>query len=73
MSTVQGVQLDVEEEGAPYAKVTAVDSRVANPSIGELSLGASLSMGSGTHLDRYLNYGCIKFLYPPSPWGEGSW
>ena len=27
--------------------------RVANPSIGELSLGASLSMGSGSHLDRY--------------------
>ena len=28
--------------------------RVANPSIGELSLGASLSMGSGSHLDRYV-------------------
>jgi E3 ubiquitin-protein ligase RNF19A len=28
-------------------------SRVANPSIGEVSLGASLSLGSGSHLDRY--------------------
>ena len=51
-TSTQGVQLDVDEE-APYTKAaSAVDPRVANPSIGELSLGASLSMGSGTHLDR---------------------
>merc|ERR1712236_106171 len=31
-------------------------SRVANPSIGEVSLGASLSLGSGSHLDRV---GCV--------------
>ena len=49
----QGVRIDVDEE-APYTKGSSGEpgSRVANPSIGELSLGASLSMGSGSHLDR---------------------
>ena len=31
-------------------------SRVANPSIGEVSLGASLSLGSGSHLDRWVTF-----------------
>lgn len=59
-TTTQGVRLDVDEE-VPYRKVNhqqgepgqgSASGRVANPSIGELSLGASLSMGSGSHLDR---------------------
>lgn len=47
------MRIDVDEE-TPYTKgpVGEPGSRVTNPSIGELSLGASLSMGSGSHLDR---------------------
>eukprot|EP00092_Neocalanus_flemingeri_P085036 GFUD01106925.1.p1 GENE.GFUD01106925.1~~GFUD01106925.1.p1 ORF type:complete len:694 (-),score=136.18 GFUD01106925.1:148-2229(-) len=49
--------LDVDEE-VPYTKAATEvsSSRVANPSIGEVSLGASLSLGSGSHLDRV---GCV--------------
>merc|ERR1719192_489792 len=53
-TTPQGVKIDVDEE-VPYTKAATdvtCGSRVANPSIGEVSLGASLSMGSGSHLDR---------------------
>ena len=53
-TTPQGVKIDVDEE-VPYTKASTdvtCGSRVANPSIGEVSLGASLSMGSGSHLDR---------------------
>ena len=53
-TTPQGVKIDVDEE-VPYTKASTdvtCGSRVANPSIGEVSLGASLSMGSGCHLDR---------------------
>ena len=44
--SVQGVKIDVDEE-VPYTKATTEvsSSRVANPSIGEVSLGASLSLG----------------------------
>merc|ERR1711936_258358 len=57
-----GVTLDVEEEGGAQYRVREAQGgesqgpRVANPSIGEVSLGASLSMGSGSHLDRV---GCV--------------
>jgi len=56
-TTTSGVKIDVDEE-VPYSKATneAASSRVANPSIGEVSLGASLSLGSGSHLDRV---GCV--------------
>jgi len=56
-TTTQGVKIDVDEE-VPYTKATTEvsSSRVANPSIGEVSLGASLSLGSGSHLDRV---GCV--------------
>jgi len=56
-SYIQGVKIDVDEE-VPYTKATTEvsSSRVANPSIGEVSLGASLSLGSGSHLDRV---GCV--------------
>jgi len=56
-TTTQGVKIDVDEE-VPYTKATTEvsSSRVANPSIGEVSLGASLSLGSGSHLDRV---GCL--------------
>lgn len=52
-TTTSGVKIDVDEE-VPYTKAgpEASSSRVANPSIGEVSLGASLSLGSGSHLDR---------------------
>merc|ERR1719411_2557545 len=53
-TTPQGVKIDVDEE-VPYTKASTdvtCGSRVANPSIGEVSLGASLSMGPGSHLDR---------------------
>ena len=43
------------DEEVPYTKAATdvtCGSRVANPSIGEVSLGASLSLGSGSHLDR---------------------
>ena len=52
-TTTSGVKIDVDEE-VPYSKgaTEAASSRVANPSIGEVSLGASLSLGSGSHLDR---------------------
>ena len=59
---IQGVRIDVDEENCgggynrktPGGQQTDVNRQVvANPSIGELSLGpASLSMGSGSHLDR---------------------
>eukprot|EP00090_Calanus_glacialis_P017757 TRINITY_DN27570_c0_g1_i1.p1 TRINITY_DN27570_c0_g1~~TRINITY_DN27570_c0_g1_i1.p1 ORF type:complete len:987 (-),score=234.47 TRINITY_DN27570_c0_g1_i1:914-3874(-) len=54
---IQGVKIDVDEE-VPYTKAATEvsSSRVANPSIGEVSLGASLSLGSGSHLDRV---GCV--------------
>lgn len=67
-TTGAGVRLDIEEETTTaYGKAMAggsgghatadlggggMSSRVANPSIGEVSLGASLSLGSGSHLDR---------------------
>jgi len=57
-----GVTLDVEEDGGAQYRVREAQGgesqgpRVANPSIGEVSLGASLSMGSGSHLDRV---GCV--------------
>jgi len=56
-TTTQGVKIDVDEE-VPYTKAATEvsSSRVANPSIGEVSLGASLSLGSGSHLDRV---GCV--------------
>ena len=43
---IQGVKIDVDEE-VPYTKAATEvsSSRVANPSIGEVSLGASLSLG----------------------------
>ncbi len=59
-----GVRIDIEEEttygktagsGGGHAGASELGgggSRVANPSIGEVSLGASLSLGSGSHLDR---------------------
>ena len=52
-TTTSGVKIDVDEE-VPYNKASTevASSRVANPSIGEVSLGASLSLGSGSHLDR---------------------
>jgi len=52
-TTEQGVVIEMDDE-VPYNKVNQAEltNRVANPSIGELSLGASLSMGSGSHLDR---------------------
>ena len=53
-TSTQGVKIDVDEE-VPYTKAATdvtCGSRVANPSIGEVSLGASLSLGSGSHLDR---------------------
>lgn len=55
---VQGekVRVDVDEESQFAKAAETTSSRVANPSIGEVSLGASLSMGSGSHLDRV---GCI--------------
>ena len=57
----EGVTLEVEEEGPRFEARregggTQEGGRVANPSIGEVSLGASLSMGSGSHLDRV---GCV--------------
>jgi len=53
-TTSQGVRIDVDEEKT--VETTTSRDRVANPSIGEVSLGTSLSMGSGSHLDRV---GCI--------------
>lgn len=55
---VQGekVRVDVDEESQFTKATETTSSRVANPSIGEVSLGASLSMGSGSHLDRV---GCV--------------
>ena len=52
-TSTSGVKIDVDEE-VPYNKASTevASSRVANPSIGEVSLGASLSLGSGSHLDR---------------------
>lgn len=59
-TTTSGVKIDVDEE-VPYSKpgTEVASSRVANPSIGEVSLGASLSLGSGSHLDRV---GCTLTL-----------
>jgi hypothetical protein len=57
-TTTQGVKIDVDEE-VPYSKTAGTEvstTTVANPSIGEVSLGASLSMGSGSHLERV---GCV--------------
>jgi len=54
-TTNQGVRIDVDEEAGAegYRKSQQhTEVRVANPSIGELSLGASLSMGSGSNIDR---------------------
>ena len=54
-TTTSGVKIDVDEtDNVPYNKANTevASSRVANPSIGEVSLGASLSLGSGSHLDR---------------------
>jgi len=54
-TTNQGVRIDVDEEagaGGYRKSQQQTEVRVANPSIGELSLGASLSMGSGSHIDR---------------------
>ena len=61
-TTGDGVTLDVEEEGGAQFRAREAAAgethgpRVANPSIGEVSLGTSLSMGSGSHLDRV---GCV--------------
>merc|ERR1711963_504379 len=48
-----GVKIDIDED-PPYRPSVAeqvLNSNVANPSIGEVSLGASLSMGSGCILE----------------------
>ena len=42
-----------EKQQQSHSSGVGGGNRVANPSIGELSLGASLSMGSGSHLDRW--------------------
>ena len=47
-----GVKIDVDEEVPYKATAEVASSKAANPSIGEVSLGASLSLGSGSHLDR---------------------
>ncbi len=62
-----GVKIDVDEEEMPYTRMVSgggggsgggVDalsthggSQIGNPSIGEVSLGASLSLGSACHLE----------------------
>ena len=46
-----GVKIDIDED-PPYRPAGLPGSSVANPSIGEVSLGASLSMGSGCILEN---------------------
>lgn len=49
-----GVKIDIDEDPPYRPSVTeqVLNSNVANPSIGEVSLGASLSMGSGCILEH---------------------
>lgn len=49
-----GVRIDIDEEEPPYRPAVSeavLGGGAANPSIGEVSLGASMSLGSGCHLD----------------------
>lgn len=46
-----GVKIDIDED-PPYRPPEQLYNNVANPSIGEVSLGASMSMGSGCILEN---------------------